>query len=64
MIKMKILITGWVGFIDSYLAEMLAKKLIGYELKTSLEGGLRKFVEWYEKKPSFYGRRKWLKLAL
>ena len=52
---MRILITGGAGFIGSYLAEMLAKRLIGYEPKTSLEEGLRKFVEWYENKPSFYG---------
>ena len=32
-----------------------AKKLIGYEPKTSLEEGLRKFITWYEKNPSFYG---------
>ncbi len=32
-----------------------AKKLIGYEPKTSLEDGLRKFIEWYQNNPSFYG---------
>ena len=32
-----------------------AKKLIGYEPKTSLEEGLRKFIEWYKNNPSFYG---------
>lgn len=32
-----------------------AKKLIGYEPKISLEEGLRKFIEWYKKNPSFYG---------
>ena len=55
MIKMRILITGGAGFIGSHLAEMLAKKLIGYEPKTSLEEGLRKFIAWYKRNPSFYG---------
>ena len=32
-----------------------AKKLIGYTPKTSLEEGLRKFLEWYKRNPSFYG---------
>ena len=32
-----------------------AEKLIGYEPKTSLEEGLRKFITWYKKNPSFYG---------
>lgn len=32
-----------------------AKKIIGYKPKVSLEEGLRKFVEWYKKNPSFYG---------
>lgn len=32
-----------------------AEKLIGYEPKTSLEEGLRKFIGWYKKNPSFYG---------
>ncbi|NQE54541.1 UDP-glucose 4-epimerase [ANME-1 cluster archaeon GoMg3.2] len=32
-----------------------AKKLIGYEPKTSLEEGLRKFIGWYKKNPGFYG---------
>jgi UDP-glucose 4-epimerase len=32
-----------------------AKKLIGYEPKTSLEEGLIKFIRWYKKNPSFYG---------
>jgi len=31
-----------------------AKKLIGYEPKTSLEEGLRKFITWYKNNPSFY----------
>jgi len=32
-----------------------AKKLIGYTPKTSLEEGLRKFLEWYKRNPGFYG---------
>ena len=32
-----------------------AEKLIGYAPKTSLEEGLRKFIEWYKNNPSFYG---------
>lgn len=32
-----------------------AEKLIGYEPKTSLEEGLRKFIAWYKRNPSFYG---------
>jgi len=32
-----------------------SKELIGYEPKTSLEEGLRKFIAWYKKNMSFYG---------
>ncbi len=31
------------------------KELIGYEPKTSLKKGLRKFITWYKKNPRFYG---------
>ena len=43
------------GDVDRTYADISkAKKLIGYLPKTSFEGGIKKFVEWYKENRELY----------
>ena len=43
------------GDVEKTLADISkAKKLIGYEPKTTFEQGIKKFIKWYKENPDYY----------